>query len=110
LNYPYIEDLASPRFLAEPRTQERERRRAGLHVSFLDATSKLFLDALTGPDDEGLYHVEQNAKAFANSSFTAVRHLLCNMTEAPTPIFVDEAGNILPHPSGEIQIVVPRKK
>jgi hypothetical protein len=110
LNYPYIEDLASPRFLAEPRTEERQQRRADLHVSFLDATTKLFLDALTGPDDKGLYHVENNTKAFCNSSFTSVRHLLCNMTEAPTPIFVDEAGNILPHPSGEIQIIVPRKK
>jgi hypothetical protein len=107
LDYPYIEDLASPRFLAEPRTPERQLSRADLHAAFLHATSRLFMDALTGPDDKGLYRAEHNALTLCNSSFSAVRHLFCNMTEAPTPIFVDEAGNIKPHPSGEIQIVVP---
>lgn len=108
LDYPYIDDLASDRFLAEPRTPERMRCRADLMARFLDASAKLFMDALTGPDANGLYHLESIPRMLCASPFSATRHLLCNMTNAPTPVFIDQAGNILPHPSGEVQVVITR--
>ena len=35
-----------------------------------------------------------------------MRHLFCNMTNAPTPVWVDENENVLPNPSGEVVILV----
>jgi len=104
LDYAYIDDLAQPRFLGEPRTAERMEQRANLHARFLDATSRVFLDALHGPDANGYYRVEDNAHF--GSSFQAMRHLFCNMTNAPTPVWVDENEVAQPNPSGEVVILV----
>jgi len=104
LDYAYIDDLAQPRFLGEPRTDERLVRRADLHARFLDATSRVFLDALLGPDEDGCYRVEEND--CYGSSFSAMRHLFCNMTNAPTPVWVDENEVAQPNPSGEVVILV----
>ena len=104
LDYPYVEDLAQPRFLGEPRTAERMKQRADLHARFLDATSRVFLDALQGPDKNDCYRVEENSHF--GSSFQAMRHLFCNMTNAPTPVWVDENEVAQPNPSGEVVILV----
>jgi len=104
LDYDYIYDLASGRFLGEPRTAERLQRRADLHARFLDATSRVYLDALLGPDENNCFVPEPNSTY--GSSFAAMRHLFCNMTNAPTPVWVDENENVLPNPSGEVVILV----
>jgi hypothetical protein len=106
LNYSHIDDLSGDRFLAEPRTEETKKRRAALIVRFLDASATLFMDAIIGPDEQGLYRLEQNAGARWGSSFLAIRHLFCNMTNAPTPVFINQQGEVQPHPSGEVQILI----
>jgi len=108
LDYFYVDDLASGRFMAGPATPERRRKRADLIARFLNASANLFIDALIGPDENGLYHIERNSHALCESFFSDVRHLFCNMTNAPTPVFIDKDGAVQPHPSGEIQIIIQR--
>jgi hypothetical protein len=108
LDYLSIDDLGSGRFIAEPGTLERRRKRADLMAGFLNASANLFIDALIGPDKDGLYHVERNSHALCGSFFSDVRHLFCNMTNAPTPVFIDKDGAVQPHPSGEIQVIMRR--
>jgi len=106
LHYPYINDLGGDRFIAEPRTHERRKHRADLMVEFLNASAKLFLHALLGPDEQGLYRLEHNADASLGSSFGVIRHLFCNMTNAPTPVFLDKNGKVKAHPSDEVQVLI----
>jgi len=51
------------------------------------ATSKLVIDALVGPDDQGRYRPEQNHCRDFNpqgSTFQSPLHLICNITSVPT--------------------------
>jgi hypothetical protein len=104
IDYPYVDDLAHPRFLGEPRTPERKMCRAELMARYLDAGARLYFDALKGPDAGNFYELEPNENF--GSSFEAMRHLFCNMTNAPTPVWVDGDGVVQPNPLGEVMVHV----
>jgi hypothetical protein len=104
IDYPYVDDLAHPRFLGEPRTAERRLRRAELMARYLDASARLYFDALKGQDPANFYQLEANENF--DSSFEAMRHLFCNMTNAPTPVWVNGNGVVQPNPLGEVLVAV----
>ena len=104
IDYPYVDDLAHPRFLGEPRTPERKMCRAELMGRYLDAAARLYFDALKAPGAGNSYELEPNENF--GSSFEGMRHLFCNMTNAPTPVFVNEDGAVQPNPSGEVVVTV----
>ena len=104
LDFPFVADFGSDRFIGEPRTTERKAHRAELIAEFLNVGAKLFLHALIGPNENGFFHLEENAHF--GSSFEAIRHLFCNMTDAPTIVAVDSERRWLPNPIGEKQILI----
>jgi hypothetical protein len=87
-DYEILADLASDRHLEEPRTQERCERRARLVVEQYWAVSKLILDALQGPDEDGRYHLPHHSLSAAElvrgeTPFRTFHHIFCNSTDFP---------------------------
>ena len=78
--------------------------RAELMGRYLDAAARLYFDALKAPGAGYSYELEPNENF--GSSFEGMRHLFCNMTNAPTPVFVNEDGAVQPNPSGEVVVTV----
>ena len=91
-DYDYIADAGSNRFLGtESRQPGRDRQRADLTVRFYNAISKLVTDALVGPDEAGRFQLETNDDRIQNprgSIFQSPLHLFCNMTNAPTDVYL----------------------
>lgn len=96
-DYDYIADAGSNRFLGtESRQPGRDRQRADLTVRFYNAISKLVTDALVGPDEAGRFQLETNDDRIQNprgSIFQSPLHLFCNMTNAPTDVYLFQKGN-----------------
>jgi len=96
--YPWIADLGGPRFLGEDRDDARCATRADLMANFLCALSRLVVNSLRGPDEDGRYRLEtadpgQNRHG---SSFEAIHHLFCNITDVPTSVeWVDPSGRLI---------------
>ena len=62
-------------------------------AAFLTATSRLFIDALQGPDDQGYFRLEHNTEQNNNphgSTFESIHHLFCNITDPPLHVLVAE--------------------
>lgn len=99
--YDFVADTGSNRFLGnENRLPGRAAQRALLVTQFYMTTSRLVIDALVGPDEQGRYRLESNddeAENPAGSSFQSLHHLFCNITSVPTDVhaFRKEGLNIL---------------
>jgi hypothetical protein len=92
-NYGPLDDLASKRFVGDEYTMQRRTQRVALMTAFLCATSRLFLDTLTGPDQDGRFAQEANDDILQNpnrNTFESIHHLFCNMTNVPTDVLVAE--------------------
>jgi hypothetical protein len=60
-------------------------------VRFYWITSKLVLDALVGPDEHGRFRIETSDDLVQNprgSTFQSLLHLFCNITSAPTDVYI----------------------
>ncbi|TXT21539.1 MAG: hypothetical protein FD138_4050 [Planctomycetota bacterium] len=90
--YDYVGDTGNNRFLGtENRQPGRAEQRAILATNFYAAISRLVIDALVGPDDQGRYRIESNDDQLQNprgSTFQSLLHLFCNITNVPTDIYV----------------------
>ena len=91
-DYDFIGDTGNGRFLGvENRQPGRADQRAGLIVRFYWITSKLVLDALVGPDEHGRFRIETSDDLVQNprgSTFQSLLHLFCNITSAPTDVYI----------------------
>ncbi len=114
--YDFIGDTGNNRFLGnENRLPGRARQRAVLVTQFYMVISRLVIDALVGPDPSNRFRIETNDDLIQNpagSTFQSLLHLFCNITKAPTDVYVfrKEGLNILgfgtyiyppPPPSGD---------
>ncbi len=91
-DYDFVGDTGRNRFLGvENRQPGRAKQRAILTTTFYWITSKLVIDALVGPDDQGRFRMEKNDDVGQNprgSTFQALLHLFCNITATPTDVYV----------------------
>jgi hypothetical protein len=89
-DYDFIGDLGSDRHLGGERSSNRRRGRAELVVSLYHATSRLVLDALIGPDEQGRYSLEYNDSNQnpLHSTFESLHHVFCNITDVPLRVLV----------------------
>ena len=88
-------DAASNRFLGEPRTEEKRKKRAELVISQFHATSELFIDCLKGPDSEGYFSLESDPDSGQNphgSIFESVHHIFCNQTDVPLRVLTSQTA------------------
>ena len=111
LPYPYIDDLAAPRILAPPRNRERMRDRARLMAKALHSMALIFIDCLESNSSGEFFQEKVPGYALGfGSSIEPLRHLLVNMTSAPTQVFVktraDGSLEPQPHKLGEPQLCV----
>jgi hypothetical protein len=75
----------------ENRQPRRAERRAKLTIEFYWSISKLTIDALVGPDQDGRYRMESSDDLANNprgSTFQSFLHLFCNITNAPTDVYI----------------------
>jgi hypothetical protein len=90
--YDHVNDAGRDRFLGvENRQAGRAEQRALLTTDFYCVTSKLVIDALVGPDASGRFRMESNDDQSNNprrSTFQSLLHLFCNITNAPTDVYV----------------------
>jgi hypothetical protein len=97
LPYDSVADTGSNRVLGvENRRPGRAEQRDQLVSGFYCASSKLIIDALTGPDENGRFRMERNDDLGQNprgSTFQSLLHLFCNMTNVPTDVLVFRKGN-----------------
>ena len=99
--YDFVADTGSNRFLGNKKRQPGHRQQRALLVTqFYMATSRLVIDALIGPDKNNRYQCETNDDLVQNpagSSFQSLLHVFCNITSAPTDVYVfrKEGLNIL---------------
>jgi hypothetical protein len=109
LPYPYINDLAATRMIAPPRNRERLRTRARLMAKALHSMALIFIDCLQS-NSSGDFFQEQvpDYSMGLGCSMEPLRHLLVNLTSAPTQVFVNRRaeGSLepRPHPYGEPQV------
>jgi len=95
--YDFVADTGSNRFLGvenrEPET--RRHQRAALTTEFYQSTSKLVLDTLVGPDENGRFRLERNddPQNPRESTFQSLLHLFCNITDVPTDVLVYSKAN-----------------
>ena len=100
-SYDFVGDTGNDRFLGnENRLPGRAQQRALLVTQFYMAISRLMIDALVGPDQDGRYRIETNDDELQNpagSTFQSLLHLFCNITSVPTDVYVfrKEGLNIL---------------
>jgi len=91
-DYDFILDTGSNRFLGvENRGLGRGEQRARLAANFYCVTSRLVIDALAGPDENGRFKTETNDDRANNpkgSTFQSLLHLFCNITNVPTEVRV----------------------
>lgn len=91
-NYEFVGDTGNNRFLGvENRGTKRAEQRALAVTSFYHAVSMLVIDALVGPDRTGRFRMETNDDLGQNprgSTFQSLLHLFCNITNAPTDVYV----------------------
>ena len=91
-NYDYVTDTGSNRFLGvENRQPGRAEQRAELAVNFYWGVSRLVIDALVGPNENGRFKLETNDDLQQNprgSTFQSLLHLFCNITSVPTDVCV----------------------
>jgi hypothetical protein len=91
-DYDFIADTGNNRFLGvENRERGKSEKRALAIVNFYHATSALVLDALVGPNEAGRFRMETNDERQQNprgSTFQSLLHLFCNITNAPTDVYV----------------------
>jgi len=91
-DYNFVADTGSTRFLGvEKRFAGRNAHRALLATQFYMATSRLVLDALVGPDNQGRFKFETADDLVNNpqkSTFQSFLHLFCNITNVPTYVYV----------------------
>ncbi len=89
-DYPWVDDLGGDRFIGADRSRVRRESRANLVARYLDALSRVTLDCLTGPNEEGRFAFEpnDNDQNPHGSSFESMHHLFCNMTDVPTFVLV----------------------
>ncbi len=90
--YDFIADTGNSRFLGnENRQAGRKEQRADLVTQFYAAISRLVVDALVGPDENGRYRLETNDDHANNpqgSTFQSLLHLFCNITDVPTQVYI----------------------
>ncbi|MFA7269115.1 MAG: hypothetical protein WC073_07215 [Sterolibacterium sp.] len=95
--YDFVSDTGSNRFLGtENRQPGRAIQRARLVTQFYAASSRLVIDALVGPDEDGRYRLETNDD-FQNpggSTFQSIHHLYCNITGTPTEVYVFQKAGL----------------
>jgi hypothetical protein len=104
-DYPWIDDLGGDRFVGGDRSRSRRESRANLMARYLDALSRVTLDCVIGPTDEGRHAFEANDgdQNPHGSSFESIHHLFCNMTDVPTFVLVlgnQLATHWMPRPAG----------
>jgi hypothetical protein len=91
-NYEFVNDTGNNRFLGvENRGTGRAEQRALIVTNFYWAVSILVIDALIGPDQTGRFRMETNDDLGQNpreSTFQSLLHLFCNITNAPTDVYV----------------------
>jgi hypothetical protein len=91
-DYAFVEDAGNNRFLGtENRGTGRAEQRALAVTRFYHAVSLLVIDALVGPDREDRFKIETNDDLGQNprgSTFQSLLHLFCNITDAPTDVYV----------------------
>jgi hypothetical protein len=85
-DYDWAADLGkgeNSRFLGDAHSDAV--RRGDVVFNFLFATSRLFLDCLTGPDQDGYFHMETEKKSgfSLETSMEQFHHLFCNVTGVP---------------------------
>jgi len=99
-DYDCVADTGSNRHLGtENRLAGRREQRALLVTQFYMAISRLVIDALVGPDAHDRYHMESNDDLSNNprgSTFQSFLHLFCNITNAPTDVYVFHKAPNLP--------------
>jgi hypothetical protein len=89
--YDLLGDLGGDRFVGDARRNDKLRKqRCKLIVDYLYAVSKLFVDALVGPDNNGRFAVEANSSPQnpQGSTFESLHHLFCNLTQPPLMIYI----------------------
>lgn len=74
------------RFLGNNTRHQDQNLRGSIAFDFLHATARLFLDCLTGPDQQGYYQLEPEttSKFSVVTSMEQFHHLFCNLTGVPT--------------------------
>jgi hypothetical protein len=91
-DYDYVADTGRNRFLGvESRQPKRAEQRAILACNFYCSISKLVVDAVVGPDDNGRFRMERSDDLVQNprgSTFQSFLHLFCNITGVPTDVYV----------------------
>lgn len=91
-SYDFVGDTGSDRFLGtENRLPGRAQQRARLVTQFYMGISQLVIDALVGPDQENRYRIETNDELIQNpagSTFQSLLHVFCNISKAPTDVYV----------------------
>ena len=96
--YDFVADTGGNRLLGvENRQPGRAEQRALLVTEFYAATSRLVIDALVGPDGNGRYRLETNDDRHQNprgSTFQSLLHLFCNITNAPTDVYVFQKAGL----------------
>lgn len=96
--YDFVADTGNKRFLGnENRQPGRAEQRALLVTQFYAATSRLVIDALVGPNEDGRYRMETNDDLQQNprgSTFQSLLHLFCNITSTPTDVYVFQKAGL----------------
>jgi hypothetical protein len=88
--YEFLEDLGSDRHIGGARTEARRQNRAQLVAELYHSISRLVLDALEGPDNNGRFALEHNGgdQNPLGSSFESLHHLFCNITGVPLSVLI----------------------
>ena len=89
--YPDLVDLAKKRFCGGDFSDGRREQRRQLVAVFNNATCKLFMHMLAGPDSIGEFRLEENEDKQQNpngSTFESIHHIFCNITEPPLEVLV----------------------
>lgn len=88
-DYDQIADTGGNRFLGVENQQPgRDIQRATLVTLLYEATSKLVIDGLVGPDAQGRYRMEKNTDSENpnGSTFESLHHLFFNITQVPLSV------------------------
>jgi hypothetical protein len=80
-DWDLVADLGAARFLDGETSDTRIRERAALVLENCYTIAKLILHALSGPDEEGRYHLPHHLNPDQRSAFNVIHHLFCNMTD-----------------------------
>jgi len=110
LPYHWSDDLASDRMLVPPHSRQRKLKRARGMAKALHGAAEVFIDCLQQAPS-GQFFQEKNSYIWGfGSSMEPLRHLLVNMTGAPTQVVVQSNPNnsLVPrgHLLGEPQVIV----